>query len=331
MRAVDKRTEGALPGIFTVGHSTRTREEFINLLRAHGVIQLVDIRTIPRSLHNPQFNRAPLSRGLRRAGIAYRHIGKLGGLRHSKADSINRGWRNKSFRGYADYMQTPEFQTALQELITLAKKKRMALMCAEAVPWRCHRSLISDALLVRGFSVEEIQGTTRTRPHSLTPWAHIDGTRITYPVVAVTTKQPQRGMRLEEGPMIRTKRAYDNASPDDGKRFLVERLWPRGIKKTGIHLDGWLKELGPSTALRKWFGHDPEKWNEFRQRYFRQLEEKPEARREIQQAAQSGNVTLIYSSHDTAHNNAVALKEFLETKAASGHETARTDHRGAAA
>lgn len=190
--------------IFTVGHSTRTGKEFIEVLRAHDVRQLADVRTIPRSRHNPQFNRAVLSRALRRAGIAYRHMAGLGGLRHPRPDSINTGWRNKSFRGYADYMQTREFLVAMQKLIALAKQKRVALMCAEAVPWRCHRSLISDALLVRGFRVEEIQGTTRTRPHSLTPWAHVDGTRITYPVVSVTTKQPGLAIEFERG-----TRAFD--------------------------------------------------------------------------------------------------------------------------
>lgn len=131
--------------VFTVGHSTRTRNDFIELLRAHDVRQLMDVRTIPRSRHNPQFNREVLSRALRRSGIGYRHMKGLGGLRHSRPDSINTAWRNKSFRGYADYMQTSDFRSALRKLIAIARKKRLALMCAEAVPWRCHRSLIGDA------------------------------------------------------------------------------------------------------------------------------------------------------------------------------------------
>jgi len=164
-----------------VGHSTRTRKDFIELLHAHAVQQLIDVRTIPRSRHNPQFNREVLSHAVRRSGIAYRHMKELGGLRHSQPDSINTAWRNKSFRGYADYMQTSDFRSALRKLITIARKQKLALMCAEAVPWRCHRSLIGDALLVRGFVVDEIQSTTRTTPHRLTPWALVDGTRITYP------------------------------------------------------------------------------------------------------------------------------------------------------
>lgn len=126
--------------------------------------------------------------------------------------------------------------------------------------------------------------------------------------------------------MIHLKRVYDKSDPGDGKRFLVERLWPRGIKKSSIHFDAWLKDVGPGAALRKWFGHDPKKWNEFRQRYFRELEKNADAWKEIESAAQSGGVTLIYSSHDTEHNNAVALKEFLEQKMSSERGTEKTEH-----
>ncbi|MBS1841549.1 MAG: DUF488 domain-containing protein [Acidobacteria bacterium] len=169
------------PLILTVGHSTRGLKEFIELLRAHGVEQLVDVRTIPRSRHNPQFNRVAFARSLRQAGIAYLHMPELGGLRHSPRESVNTGWRNKSFRGYADYMQTADFRVALRALVRLARRRQVALMCAEAVPWRCHRSLIADALVVRGFPVEEIQSIVRTRPHNLTSWARVRGLRITYP------------------------------------------------------------------------------------------------------------------------------------------------------
>lgn len=131
--------------------------------------------------------------------------------------------------------------------------------------------------------------------------------------------------------MIRLKRVYDKAGPEDGKRVLVERLWPRGIKKSAIHLDAWLKEVGPSNALRKWFGHDPEKWNEFRKRYFHELEKNPEAWKEIQSAARNGEVTLVYTSRDTEHNNAVALNEFLEKKTSFQRERRRRHHRAAAA
>src|ERR1700689_1384183 len=125
--------------IFTIGHSTRTWEAFLELLRAHGIRRVVDVRSIPRSRHNPQFNRETLADKLRGARIGYVHLGKLGGLRHSRRDSPNMGWRNASFRGYADYMQTPEFEKGLQRLIKLAKQKKTVIMCAEAVPWRCHR------------------------------------------------------------------------------------------------------------------------------------------------------------------------------------------------
>jgi uncharacterized protein YeaO (DUF488 family) len=320
------------PLILTVGHSTRARQKFIDLLRANGVKQLIDVRTIPRSRHNPQFNRAVLSRALRRTGIGYRHMAGLGGLRHSRPDSINTGWRNKSFRGYADYMQTSKFQVALQKLIAHTWRKRVALMCAEAVPWRCHRSLIADALLIRGFPVEEIQSATRRRPHSLTPWIHVEGSRITYPPAPDTTKRHGLAEEWERRTkMIELKRVYDKAAPEDGKRFLVERLWPRGIKKSALGIDAWLKELGPSTSLRQWFGHDPKRWDEFRRRYFQELEKNIGACKPIERAAARGRVTLVYSSHDEEHNNAVALKEFLETKWKGSETAERLRHRKAAA
>lgn len=167
--------------VLTVGHSTRTTKEFEKLLIAHGVKQLADVRTIPRSRHNPQFNVDRLPRSLQRVGIRYRHMAELGGLRHARRDSINTAWRNAGFRGFADYMQTPDFKTALDELIRLAQMRRTAIMCAESVPWRCHRSLIADALVVRGIHVAEITSGTHTRPHILTPWARVVRKQITYP------------------------------------------------------------------------------------------------------------------------------------------------------
>jgi uncharacterized protein (DUF488 family) len=167
--------------ILTVGHSTRSIENFIALLAAHGVQQLVDVRTVPRSRHNPQFGAEQLSQSLQQAGIAYHHMRALGGLRHARRDSTNTAWRNASFRGYADYMQTPEFNDAVDALIDLARLGRTAIMCAEAVPWRCHRSLIADALLVRGVHATEIASLAATRPHTLTPWAAVEGARVTYP------------------------------------------------------------------------------------------------------------------------------------------------------
>ena len=167
--------------VLTIGHSTRSLEELLGLLEAHGVERLADVRTIPRSRHNPQFNREGLAGQLRRAGIEYTHMPVLGGLRHARPDSPNQGWRNASFRGFADYMQTPEFETGLEVLIEAAACARTVIMCAEAVPWRCHRSLIADALFARGIRVEHILSATRAEPHALTAFATLEGTRVTYP------------------------------------------------------------------------------------------------------------------------------------------------------
>jgi uncharacterized protein (DUF488 family) len=167
--------------VLTVGHSTRPLEEFLALLAGHGVTQLVDIRSIPRSRHNPQYDRTRLPRSLEKAGIQYVHMPGLGGRRRPAADSINTAWRNASFRGYADYMQTPEFAESVADLIGIATARRTAIMCAEAVPWRCHRSLVSDALIAQGVRVEEIVSATETRIHTLIPWARVEGTQVTYP------------------------------------------------------------------------------------------------------------------------------------------------------
>ncbi len=178
MGARRKKTQ---PTVFTIGHSTRPLEEFIEILKAHGVQRVVDVRSVPRSRHNPQFNRESLARHLRAARIGYVHLKKLGGLRHAKADSKNLGWHNASFRGFADYMQTADFQVSLTRLEKLAVTKPSAIMCAEAVPWRCHRSLIADALLVRRFPVEDIMTAARAEAHELTPFARVRGLQITYP------------------------------------------------------------------------------------------------------------------------------------------------------
>lgn len=167
--------------IFTVGHSTLPIEQFIGLLNVYGIKRLVDIRTIPGSRRNPQFMSEALALSLAAAQIDYLHMAGLGGLRHSRKDSPNMGWHNKSFRGYADYMQTPEFAEALAALMKMRFEKRVAIMCAEAVPWRCHRSLVADALLVRGVPAIEILSATSYRLHKLTPFAHVEGTSITYP------------------------------------------------------------------------------------------------------------------------------------------------------
>ena len=176
--------------MFTIGHSTRSIEDFIALLKAHRVGRVIDVRTIPGSRHNPQFNRDQLSPALHRARIHYRHMAGLGGLRRAQPDSTNVGWRNASFRGYADYMQTSMFRKNLDRCIAFAKRERVVLMCAEAVPWRCHRSLIADALLVRGIDASEIVSRVRTRPHSLTPWARVTGTQVTYPAGQKTGVDP---------------------------------------------------------------------------------------------------------------------------------------------
>ena len=194
---------GALP-ILTIGHSTRPIEEFIKLLRRHGIEQLVDIRTIPRSRHNPQFNSAALAKSVEDNGIGYVHLKELGGLRHPRRDSINTGWRNASFRGYADYMQTAEFEEALRRLLELCEGKRCAAMCAEAVPWRCHRSLVSDALVARGIPVEHILSGSRRELHSLTPFARIENGRLIYP-------EAKAGAALSKAAVTQTELRFDES------------------------------------------------------------------------------------------------------------------------
>lgn len=169
--------------VLTVGHSTRSIEEFLALLKAHGVERLIDIRTVPKSRRNPQFHTDALAASVAAAGIEYMHMPQLGGLRHPRKDSINSAWRNDSFRGYADYMQTPAFDAATDRLLELAAEKRTAVMCAEAVPWRCHRSLVADALSARGHDVEHIMTETKLDRHKLTPFARVENQRVTYPGV----------------------------------------------------------------------------------------------------------------------------------------------------
>lgn len=171
-----------MPVVLTIGHSTRTWKDFLEVLRAHRVNRVIDVRSIPRSRHNPQFNRDTLSTKLRAARIRYVYLRRLGGLRHARRDSPNMGWRNASFRGFADYMQTSEFDAGLRRLMKLARQKRSAIMCAEAVPWRCHRSLIADALTVRGIRVDDIMSVKRSQVHSITSFARVQGHCITYPV-----------------------------------------------------------------------------------------------------------------------------------------------------
>ena len=168
--------------VLTIGHSTRTLEEFVQLLEVYGVILVVDVRTVPRSRHNPQFNKETLPDTLKHYGVRYIHMPEIGGLRHPKHDSVNTAWKNSGFRGYADYMQTPEFNVNLLKIVALARENRLALMCAEALPWRCHRNLLSDALVIRHVKVEHIISKDSVINHELNELAHIEGTKITYPL-----------------------------------------------------------------------------------------------------------------------------------------------------
>lgn len=167
--------------VLTIGHSTRPIEDFIAMLASHAVTLLVDVRTVPRSRHNPQYNAETLPASLAAAHIGYAHAAGLGGFRRTLPDSPNTGWRNLSFRGYADYMQSAEFEQELIGLIELARGERIALMCAEAVPWRCHRSLIADALEAHGVAACEIVSASRLQAHKLTPFARVRDTRVDYP------------------------------------------------------------------------------------------------------------------------------------------------------
>lgn len=187
--------------VYTIGHSTRTTRELVDLLQAHGVQQVVDVRTIPRSHHNPQFNRPALSRSLHAVKIRYRHMKALGGLRHARLDSVNLGWRNASFRGYADYMQSEEFAAGLARLEQLAAQRPTAIMCAEAVPWRCHRSLIADALTLARWRVHHIQSRHAARPHKRTAFLRVRAGKLRYPV-------PKESSRLDTGPLRATPRAH---------------------------------------------------------------------------------------------------------------------------
>lgn len=177
----DSQTAPSSSTVYTVGHSTHPIDEFAELLTAHGVQRIIDIRTVPKSRHNPQYGIDQLEANLGEHGLGYRRIEALGGLRHTTKDSPNTGWRNTSFRGYADYMQTGSFAEGMDELTASAAKEVVAIMCAEAVPWRCHRSMVGDALLVRGWEVLDIFSPKQAKPHTLTSFAQVDGTTITYP------------------------------------------------------------------------------------------------------------------------------------------------------
>lgn len=177
--------------LWTIGHSTRPIEEFVGLLQSHGIQLLVDVRTIPFSRRNPQFHQKALAQSLREAGLQYRHMPALGGRRKSRPDSVNVGWRNQGFRGYADYMQTQDFWNAVEDLVAIGQSLRVAIMCAEAVPWRCHRSLIADALVIRGWTVHDIISASSPKTHTLTPFAKPDAGRLTYPAESSSDSNPR--------------------------------------------------------------------------------------------------------------------------------------------
>lgn len=167
--------------LWTIGHSTRSSEEFLLLLQSHDIQRLIDIRRYPGSRRYPHFHSAALANSLPGAGILYEEMPRLGGRRTARSDSPNDGWKNASFRGYADYMQTEEFDQALDELMAQGEHERAAIMCAEAVPWRCHRSLVADALVVRGWEVIHILGAGQAKPHQLTTFAMLHDGRLIYP------------------------------------------------------------------------------------------------------------------------------------------------------
>ena len=176
--------------VLTIGHSTRTLEEFVELLEVYSVTLLVDVRTVPGSRHNPQFNKETLPTILKHYGLRYIHMPEIGGLRHPKHESVNTAWKNSGFRGYADYMYTQEFTDSLLKIVALARENRLVLMCAEALPWRCHRNLLSDALVVRHIKVEHIISKDSVINHELNSLAQVEGRKITYPLF--TKETPQR-------------------------------------------------------------------------------------------------------------------------------------------
>jgi uncharacterized protein (DUF488 family) len=175
------RGKAAKHTLFTVGHSTRALDDLVEILRAHGVGAVADVRLIPKSRRYPQFNAESLAVSLPERGLKYLPFRSLGGRRRPMKDSPNMGWRNESFRGYADYLATDAFKAAIAELLAAAAKVPTAIMCAEAVPWRCHRSLIADAAVVRGWKVLDIMSATSAPEHKLTRFARVDGQSLTYP------------------------------------------------------------------------------------------------------------------------------------------------------
>jgi uncharacterized protein (DUF488 family) len=175
--------------LWTIGHSTRSIDEFISLLTSFEIQVLVDVRTFPGSRRYPQFNKERLNESLGHAGVDYQHFPELGGRRRAKPDSLNMAWRNKSFRGYADYMETSDFRDGIERLLEIAQARRAAVMCAEALWWRCHRSLISDYLKVRGVKVVHILDAGKSEEHPFTSAAQIVDGELSYRGVLATSSQ----------------------------------------------------------------------------------------------------------------------------------------------
>lgn len=223
--------------IYTIGHSTRTFEELADALCAAGVAVVADVRTVPRSRRNPQFERATLGPALRARHIRYVHLPELGGLRKPRRHSLNTAWRNDSFRGYADYMLTGEFETGLAKLRALSKRSTVALMCAEAVPWRCHRSLIADVLMARGAEVLHITGAHHASPHRMTPFAHVEGTRVTYPARggALATRAP---FHLEATVRVLQRRPTNLVDVWEDQHYLRVLDLPQGLALVRVVNEG---------------------------------------------------------------------------------------------
>lgn len=173
------------PIIYTVGHSNHSIEKFIDMLQAHNIEEIVDVRSIPKSRHNPQFSQDNLKVSLEKVDINYKHLKQLGGLRRTVKESLNLAWHNTSFRGYADYMSSEEFEEGLETLVNIARSKTVAVMCAEAVPWRCHRSLISDALIKKKWLVLDIFSSTSVKEHRLTSFLKVKKGKIIYPLTKI--------------------------------------------------------------------------------------------------------------------------------------------------
>ena len=205
MSTMVKRISERKTVVFTIGHSTRTIAEFIEIIKAYGIKQVVDIRTIPRSRYTPQFNEDTIRESLKAVKIGYLHMKGLGGLRHALKDSLNRGWKNASFRGFADYMQTGDFDESLEKLMETAAKRATVIMCAEAVPWRCHRSLVGDALLVHGVQVRDIMSVNSSRDHTLTPWAKVKEKKIIYPS-ELGAQETAKPIKAKPGIMLPVRR-----------------------------------------------------------------------------------------------------------------------------